>query len=219
MVKKAFFLLLPVATLLSPVAFYSAPGWWSKMTANLQSMSSSEASHQVYMAGHNKPTGGQKTSKAPDGQPASVHDAPVHDLTGVLRFDVSPSWVVTRWPRVSTGLSQLQLQGYRVPLVTGTAEDDVAGALTYYFNPRQQVQRLTFHGTTGNAQKLVHYLSTRFSFRRRLTNDPGVFLYETVDQKGNPTSFLWIRPAGVVQASKPLERFEVALVMERPPTG
>ena len=128
----------------------------------------------------------------------------------MLRFDVSPAWVVARWPRVSTGLAQLQLQGYRVPLVTGTDQDDVAGSLTYYFNPKQQVQRLTFHGTTGDARSMVALLSTRFGLRRRLTNDPGVFLYETRNSRDEPTSFLWIRLAPVVKSTEPLDRYEVA---------
>ncbi len=61
----------------------------------------------------------------------------------MLRFDVTVEWVMQRWPRVSTGLPYLQLQGYRVPLVTGTKVADLAGSLTYYFNARQQVQRIT----------------------------------------------------------------------------
>jgi len=59
--------------------------------------------------------------------------------------------VISRWPRVSAGLAELQLQGYRVPLVSGTTANDLAGALTYYFNSRQQVQRITFQGTTATS--------------------------------------------------------------------
>ena len=43
-------------------------------------------------------------------------------LDEVLRFDLTPDWILHRWPRVSTGLAQLDLQGYRVPLVSGTRE-------------------------------------------------------------------------------------------------
>jgi hypothetical protein len=140
----------------------------------------------------------------------------VHDVADVLRFDVTPDWIVHNWPRVSTGLAHLPLQGYRVPLVTGTAQDDLAGSLTYYFNPHQQVQRITFSGTTGNTGKLVNLVKARFGFTRRLTNDPGVFLYELPDSKGRVNSFVWIRPARVVRANDPYRRFEVALLIERP---
>ena len=216
--KKAFLVLLPVITLFSPIIFHAAPGWWTKITASLSSVYSPGASGPIVAVNSATPPSGNNSPSNGSGL-LSGSDTPIHDLAHVLRFDVTPRWVVDRWPRVSTGLAQLQLQGYRVPLVTGTAEDDLAGALTYYFNPRQEVQRLTFNGTTGNANKLVHLLTTRYGFSRRLTNDPGVFLYETQDPGGESTSFLWIRAAGVVRSSEPLERFEVALVMERPQPG
>ena len=66
--------------------------------------------------------------------PSPLETLPTPTLAEVLRFDVTVEWVMQRWPRVSTGLPYLQLQGYRVPLVSGTSLRDVAGSLTYYFN-------------------------------------------------------------------------------------
>jgi len=142
--------------------------------------------------------------------------APTHALGDVLRFDVTPDWVMQRWPRVSTGLGKLELDGYRVPLVTGAKPSDLAGALTYYFDPRQQVQQITFRGTTGDVNELVQLLQTRYKFARRVTNDPGLILYETVGPDGRPTSMARIRPAWVVRASDPHRRFEVDLLLSRP---
>ena len=101
---------------------------------------------------------------------------PLPSLAEVLRFDVTVEWILRRWPRVTTGLPYLQLQGYRVPLVTGTGMSDVAGSLTYYFNAQQQVQRITLRGTTGDPSVLASILTSRYRFARRLTNDPGVVL-------------------------------------------
>lgn len=215
MFKYALLVLLPLVALFGPVAFYSAPEWWSKITDSGASDSSANAPGKKPNAGPAKPDV-DKALLAGKLPLPGLEGAPVHDLAEVLRFDVSPGWVVARWPRVSTGLAQLQLQGYRVPLVTGTARDDLAGALTYYFNPRQEMQRLTFHGTTGDARKLVHLVTTRYGLARRLTNDPGMFLYERQAANGEAKSFLWIRPAAVVKANDPLGRLEVALLLERP---
>ena len=66
------------------------------------------------------------------------------------------------WPQVATGLGQLQLQGYRVPLVSGTTEGDVAGSLTYYFNAQQQLQRIAFQGNTGDPRNLIVLLRSRY---------------------------------------------------------
>jgi hypothetical protein len=100
--------------------------------------------------------------------------------------------------------------------VSGTAEDDLAGALTYYFNWHQQVQRITFSGTTGDPRRLIQWVAGRFAFGRRLTNDPGIILYEVPRPDGRPQSTLCIRPVPVVKASEALARFNVALTIERP---
>jgi len=208
MLKKAFFLPVALLAAISPIAFFSGSEWWSKVTASLSSSTSDEAPGEL---------GELDPGVLPEGADAAgIAGAPVQDFGEVLRFDVTPDWVVRRWPRVSAGLAHLELQGYRVPLVTGTAEDDLAGALTYYFNPRQQVQRITFYGTTGDTSKLVALVTSRFGFARRLTNDASMFLFEIPGLGGRPGSSLWIRPARVLKASDSRRRFEVALVVERP---
>ena len=64
----------------------------------------------------------------------------------VFDFQITPESIVAHWPAVSTGLAQLQLEGYRVPLVTGTAKHNLAGSLTWYFNAQQKLQQITFVG-------------------------------------------------------------------------
>ena len=138
------------------------------------------------------------TVSAGDG--ASV---PVRGVAQVFRFDVTPEWIVRSWPQVSTGLVQMQLQGYRVPLVTGTTENDLAGSLTYYFNAQQQVEQIAFHGTTGDVRYLLGLLGGRHHLVRRLTNDPGLTLYESVRSDGSPASSVQIRSAPSIKANEP----------------
>jgi hypothetical protein len=146
---------------------------------------------------------------------SAADNMPLPTLAEVLRFDVSVEWILRRWPRVTTGLPHLQLQGYRVPLVTGTGMTDVAGSLTYYFNARQQVQRITLRGTTGDPSVLASILASRHRFTRRLTNDPSVIVYEAVDSSNAPAGSLKIRSARVITSAQPHMRFEVDLVMDR----
>ena len=142
--------------------------------------------------------------------------APTHnDLAEVFRWDVTTAWVLAHWPRVSAGLSEVEMQGYRVPLVTGTATDDLAGSLTYYFNKRQQVQRITFFGTTGDSRRLVALLATKFGFVRELNDDPSLFLYR-VREGRKVLSELRIKPAHIVRSDEPHTRFDVALLIDRP---
>lgn len=148
--------------------------------------------------------------------PAAIEGVRVTELADVFRFEITTAWVLGHWPRVSTGLAELGLQGYRVPLVTGTRDADVAGALTYYFNSQQVVERITFQGTTGDARKLVGVLVSNHGFVREMTGDPGLFLYRVVDGKGEVRSELRIRPKQVVRAEDPRARFDVTLKMARP---
>ncbi len=140
---------------------------------------------------------------------------PVVDLAEAFRFDVTNAWILGHWPRVTTGLPDENLQGYRVPLVTGTREADLAGSLTYYFNTQQRCKRITFQGTTGDARRLVETLKTQFHFEQQITNDPSLYVYQ-IRWNGRATSELQIRPARVVRASVPFGRFEVLLAMNNP---
>jgi hypothetical protein len=143
---------------------------------------------------------------------AEINAPPLVELTDALRFDVTASWILGRWPRVTAGLPDAGLQGYRVALVSGTQDNDVAGALTYYFNTNHVCQRITFQGTTGDARKLIAMLTTRYGFARQMSDDPSVYLYQ-IRWNGRATSELQIRPARVIRASAPTARFEVLLAM------
>jgi hypothetical protein len=145
----------------------------------------------------------------------AVSAPPVVDLAEALRFEVTSAWVLGRWPRVTAGLPDEDLQGYRVALVTGTREDDLAGSLTYYFNKHQRCRRITFQGTTGDARKLIAYLTQRYGFKQQTSNDPNLFLYQ-IRWNGSPLSELHIRPSRVIRADSPLARFEVLLAMNDP---
>lgn len=142
--------------------------------------------------------------------------APNYDLAAVLRFDVTPSEVLRRWPRVSTGLGQVQLMGYRVLLISGTAENDLAGSLTYYFDNQQRCQRIAFYGTTGNPERLVTLLGQRFSFARRVVNDPGLLIYEVPNSDGPSPSILQMQSSSVIKQVEPYRRYKLSLVIERP---
>ena len=148
----------------------------------------------------------------------SAFDAPpIRSMDEVLRFDVRPDWVISVWPRVTTGLGQIQLNGYRVPLVTGTAQDDLAGSLTYYFDPHAQLQRIVFHGTTGNPQRLIALVTNRFGFARHVLNNPGLVLYEVPAAPGEmPRSTLSVESASVIKANDPYQRYRLSMVIERP---
>lgn len=150
----------------------------------------------------------------PGGASWAVEGPPAR-LDEILRFDITPEAVVSRWPRVTTGLADLELMGYRVPLVTGAGQADLAGSLTYYFDQRRQLRRIMFKGTTGDLSALRAVLG-RFGMVHRPTNDPALMVFEAIGPAGKTNGLARIRTAPVIQASDPLRRYEVHLVVDRP---
>ena len=153
---------------------------------------------------------------AASGTPATGHSSvQVQDAGTVFNFQITPEWIVAHWPTVSTGLAKLQLEGYRVPLVTGTAQHDLAGSLTYYFNAQQKVEQITFVGTTGDTGPLIALLTSRFHLTRRLVSDPGLVIYEAVHYNNQPASRLQIRLAPLADPNDAYRRYEVELSLQQ----
>jgi hypothetical protein len=151
---------------------------------------------------------------------ASAKKTPVegygrYQLAEVLHFEGTPAWVMSRWPRVTSGLAEPDMQGYRVPLVTGTGENDIAGSLTYYFDAQQHVKLFHFRGTTANPHQLVAFVTERYGLKPQPTSDPGLQLYQ-VKWNGKPTSELRVRTTEIVRAAQPYSRYHVELAVRRP---
>lgn len=141
-----------------------------------------------------------------------VQQPPVTDLSQILRFDISPRWVLDRWPQVTTTRAEDQLVGLRVALVTGTQPQDVAGALTYYFDKQQRLRRIALRGTTGDERYLVSLVTRYYQLKPELV--PGVAVY-TAKWNGQPISALVVRRKPVLHANEMLGRADVMLELNR----
>ena len=131
----------------------------------------------------------------------------------VLRFDIGPSWVLQNWPRVSNIRGSDGTHGMRVPLVTGTQLDDLSGSLTYYFDQRQQVKRINFHGYTGDPRKLVQLAMQHLRLQPEPNFGAGMYIQRW---NGQPTSALRISHAAVASSANPHSRFVVEMEVNRP---
>jgi hypothetical protein len=184
-----------------------------------------EASEQSTVAAYNPAAGEHAAAPAargsigPSQAPVSLtpDDAriDIQPLAAVFRWEITPAWVMSQWSRVSTGLADLDLHGYRVALVSGTSEGDLAGSLTYYFNTQQRLQRITFQGSTGDARQLAYYLSAVHHLAPEPTNDPSLQLFRVRNGR-TVLSELRIKAAAVVRRTSGLSRYNVNLFLERP---
>ena len=141
---------------------------------------------------------------------------PSEPLAKVLSFDITQPWVMQRWPRISTLRTEPNLVGLRVPYVSGTQLTDVAGSLTYYFDERGGLRRLTLFGQTGDPQHLLNVVHSSYLMRSEPNLRAGLYVARW---NGVPTSALWITHPDVVRADRPYSRYEFKLEINRPSAG
>ncbi|TWU33781.1 DUF6690 family protein [Novipirellula artificiosorum] len=137
----------------------------------------------------------------------------VQDIREVLRFDISPDWVLQRFSRVSTVLADLHMEGLRVPIVTGTRADDLAGTLTYYFDPNGKVQRVSIHGFTGDPNRIAGIMIGYYGLKREPSLEAGVF---TRRWNGTPVQFMRLTHAPVVYSDAVHQKFTVFVELNEP---
>ena len=137
----------------------------------------------------------------------------INSLAEVLRFDVPPAWVMQHFPTVNTSVGDLQLDGFRVPLITGTRPDDLVGTLTYYFDRFQRVQRITLHAVTGDPTRIGTEIQNNYRLQQQPALGGGLY---TSTWNGTPTSLLQITPATVISAEQQNARFTLFLEINQP---
>lgn len=150
-------------------------------------------------------------------QPLASLDAgpalPPVSLEDALRLDISTGWVTSHWSRVSTVIGETDQMGLRVALVSGTEPTDIAGSLTYYFDQRHQLQRITFTGLTGDESRVITHLMNKFGLRPQPTVAAG--LYQAPAGPGK-VSQAQVNHLPVVQAAAINARAELAIEIHRP---
>lgn len=193
----------------------SVKEWFGRQGAGWSSASSG-ALLEVPLTSHVQPVLVAGPGNTPVAVLPTLTGPTTSDLQTVLRFDVTPRWVTERWTRVSTIRAEPGWEGMRVPVVTGTQFDDLAGSLTYYFDAQHQVRRITFHGVTGDERKLVAFVSQVYEMQ------PDAELAGSVHVarwNGKPTSVLRIALAPVIRSDMPHSRLEILLELNRPGVG
>lgn len=138
---------------------------------------------------------------------------PISALSEVVRFDVSPSWVPQRFPRVSMVAADPRLDAMRVPLVTGTNPNDLAGTLTYYFDRYKRLQRVTVHALSGDPSRFVAELQHTYQLQQQPSLGGGLYIRKW---NGLPTSIVYTAPAPVITADEPYSRYQFFLEINQP---
>lgn len=141
------------------------------------------------------------------------------NLTGLefwFRFDITPGWVEQNWDFVTACVGPMNLQGYRVSLVTGPSPDDLTGVLTYYFDNHKQLQQIQFQGTTGHLGRLTAMLRQQFHMSQRVVNDPSLTIFETPASFRGSKNIMEARAPMVIKSDQLYHRYEIYLQLNRP---
>ena len=136
-------------------------------------------------------------------------------MSEAFRFNVTPAWVISRWPRVSSGMPDEHLHGSARGANYRHARRRRGWIVNDYFVPSQRCAKITFNGTTGDPRRLIALMTERFGFQGFTLGEPGVQRYE-IRWNGKAHSEFTIRAASVVRSSSPLERFQVQLAITEP---
>jgi len=153
------------------------------------------------------------TNSTPVNFVATTVSGPIFDFREVLRFDMTPNGVLHRFPRTTTVLSETQLDGMRVPFVSGTMPTDVAGTLTYYFDRRQSLRRIQMQGMMGDPSMLISLMTQYYYLKPEQTL--GGYLY-TTRWNNRITSLLQLKLAPVIESSDQLRRYKLFLELNQP---
>jgi hypothetical protein len=214
-----------LAAILGPMALTSSDGILQSAKSALKSFNGQDAEKPpLNLSPPPKMSPGAVASDSvgfPAPQPSGGASQIPVSLSDAMRFDITPAWIISRWPHVLTMADAGPFQGYRVPLVTGTAEHDIAGTLTYYFSPRPELKRIKLTGVTGDPAQIVSLAMSRFGFTKQPSPIPGTHLYQIVYGK-RPNSQLLIRMHDTIRNDRPLRRFDIDLEVnlpEVPPSG
>ena len=141
---------------------------------------------------------------------------PIVPLEDALRADVTPAAVLSRWPQVVTITSESHLAGLRVPLITGFAPHDLVGSLTYYFDQRQELRRISIQGTTSDENVLVAIVTRQFGLQPEPTLQGGLFLHRW---KRQPLSLLRVELSPLLVAGSQQPSRSILMEINRPATG
>ncbi len=153
----------------------------------------------------------------PTGNTPHLDGGVIDRFEDVINMNITPTWITQRWARVSTNIQSGQWQGYRVPIVTGEQTDDLAGALTYYFDNQQQLQRIAFRGTTGEPQRIITMLQQKFHLTKRPTVLIGLYIKS---QNRRPVSVLMITQSPhAATPNKTYSQYTIQFELNRPAIG
>jgi hypothetical protein len=127
-------------------------------------------------------------------------------LRAWLRWDLPRGFLIWQHPNAAIVPTERNLLGYRIPFTTGLQPQDLTGTLTYYFDSKDQLQRMELSAASGNPWPMTQWLLPQFRLQPIPSTRPNVRL-AILKNHDKPQSLLAVAYGNASSASTPHELF------------
>jgi len=128
------------------------------------------------------------------------------DLRAWLRWDLPRGYLIWQHPNAAIVPTERNLIGYRIPFTTGLQSQDLTGTLTYYFDSKDQLQRMELSAASGNPWPMTQWLLPQFRLQPIPSTHPNVRL-AILKSRDKTQSLLAVATSNASSASTPHELF------------
>lgn len=118
---------------------------------------------------------GEPSVPATEAYPSTPGPATI-DLRAWLRWDLPRGYLLWQHPHAAIVPTERNLLGYRIPFTTGLQPQDLTGTLTYYFDAKDQLQRMELSAASGNPWPMTQWLLPQFRLQPIASPDPNIRL-------------------------------------------
>jgi hypothetical protein len=98
------------------------------------------------------------------------------DLRAWMRWDLPRGYLLWQHPNAAIVPTERNLWGYRIPFTTGLQSQDLTGTLTYYFDAKDQLQRMELSAASQNPWAMTQWLLTQFRLQPIASQHPNLRL-------------------------------------------
>lgn len=148
---------------------------------------------------------GEPSDPAAESYPSTPGPATI-DLRAWLRWDLPRGYLIWQHPNAAIVPTERNLLGYRIPFTTGLQPHDLTGTLTYYFDSKDQLQRMELSAASGNPWPMTQWLLPQFRLQPIPSTHPNVRL-AILKSRDKPQSLLAVASGNASSASTPHELF------------
>jgi hypothetical protein len=128
------------------------------------------------------------------------------DLRAWLRWELPRGYLLWQHPNAAIVPTERNLVGYRIPFTTGLQPQDLTGTLTYFYDAKDQLQRMELSAASINPWPMTQWLVPQFRLQPIASQHPNLRL-AILENRDKPQSLLAVATGNSPSASPPHELF------------